>query len=74
MDRNLQERLRKLSAELADAIHAYKNREIDGLSEMEAAKLDDRIADLQDEIWDIEDQLESEAADEFAERSAKGWN
>jgi cell division protein FtsB len=73
MDRNLTERLKKLSKELAEAQTAttqHGNEYTD--TELEA--LTNRIDDLQDEIWDIEDTLERQAEYEYGDHSAKGWN
>ena len=70
MDRNLTEQLKKLSKQLTDAINASHTE----LNEEEKEDLDIRIADIQDEIWVIEDQLNSEAENEYADHHAKGWN
>lgn len=73
MDRNLTERLKKLSQELAATQNAVKHHPPhDDTGELE--ELQARIEDLQDEIWDIEDILREEAENEYGENSAKGWN
>ena len=73
MDRNLTERLKKLSQELAATQNAVKQYPpYDDTGELET--LQARIEDLQDEIWDIEDILREEAENEYGENSAKGWN
>jgi septal ring factor EnvC (AmiA/AmiB activator) len=72
MDRNLTERLKKLSKELADAQHEIL--QTSKYNEEELNALDDRIADLQDEIWDIEDQIREQAENEYDDNTAKGWN
>lgn len=73
MDRNLTERLKKLSKELAEAesqaaLHSTE------YSEDELEALTETILDLQDEIWEIEDLLERQAEYEYGDQSAKGWN
>lgn len=73
MDRNLTEQLKKLSKELADK-QSTLNHHSDELTDAELASLNDRIEDLQDEIWDIEDILREEAENEYGDLSAKGWN
>jgi cell division protein FtsB len=73
MDRNLTERLKKLSKELADAKNAVEHHGNEYTDE-ELDKLYDRIDDLQDDIWDIEDQLREQAENEYDDHSAKGWN
>lgn len=73
MDRNLTERLKKLSQELADAQHKLKHLASE-LSADETEALQELIDDLDDKIWDIEDQLEADAQDQYGEQSAKGWN
>lgn len=72
MDRNLTERLKKLSKELA----ASEARLHDGnaLTDEERESLIDRIEDIQDELWDVEEQLREEAQGEYDDHSAKGWN
>lgn len=73
MDRNLTERLKKLSIELADKTNAIEHHSGD-YTEQALAQLQARIDDIQDEIWDVEDQLEAQAQDEYDDHSAKGWN
>lgn len=71
MDRNLTQRLNKLSQQLTNSLARLHS---DELTEDERFELEGRIEDLQDEIWDIEDQLREEAEYEYEEHSAKGWN
>lgn len=73
MDRNLTEQLKKLSKELAENQTVVRHHS-DELTDAELATLNERIEDLQDEIWDIEDILRDEAENEYGEHSAKGWN
>lgn len=75
MDRNLSIRLQQLSKQLTDYVSELEHLKItDESDEDERERLEATIADIQDEIWDIEDTLEGDAADEYAEHSAKGWN
>lgn len=73
MDRNLTERLKKLSKELTETQHDVDHcAHLYTEDELEA--LENRIEDIQDEIWDIEDQLRDEAENEYGENSERGWN
>lgn len=69
--RNLTEQLKKLSQELADAVHDSKHSP--DLTEEQAFQLDERIEDIQDQIWDIEETLREFAEHEFSDRSSRGW-
>ena len=73
MDRNLTERLKKLSKELAEAQTAFTQHGTE-YTDQELETLANRIDDLQDEIWGIEDTLERQAEDDYGDHSAKGWN
>lgn len=73
MDRNLTERLKRLSKELTELRNATEHHESE-YSDSELDTMFDRIESIQDEIWDIEDQLRDEAESEYDEHSAKGWN
>lgn len=73
MDRNLTERLKKLSKELTETQHDIEHRASE-YTEDELEDLRDRYEDIQDEIWDIEDQIRDEAENEYGENSEKGWN
>lgn len=73
MDRNLTEKLKALSKELAAAKNAVEHHGSEYTDEA-LDKLYDRIEDLQDEIWDVEDQLREQAENEYDDHSAKGWN
>lgn len=70
--RNQTERLKQLSRELADAVHLSHHSP--DLSEEEAFQLDERIEDIRDEIWDIEELIRELAEYEYGERTTKGWN
>jgi hypothetical protein len=73
MDRSITERLNRLSKELAADKHEMQHHTHE-LDELQLQALSDRIDDIQDEIWDIEDALRDEAEYEYSEHSAKGWN
>lgn len=73
MDRNLTERLKRLSKELTETRNATEQHAAD-YTDAELDTMFDRIDAIQDEIWDIEDQLRDEAESEYDEHSAKGWN
>ena len=72
MNRNLTERLKKLSKLLADALDTLHNDA--DLTEEAEIELEECIEDYQDEIWMIEEQLREEAENEYADHHAKGWN
>lgn len=74
MDRNLTERLKKLSRELADAKHELTVTKGFGFVEGDAAidELQERIEDIQDEIWDVEDLIREDAESEYGESG--DWN
>lgn len=71
MDRNLIARVKKLSQDLSDAQHKLDTDA--SLTDEDRDKLLALVEDLQDDIWDVQDQIEGEAEDEYAEKSAKGW-
>ena len=73
MDRNLTERLKKLSKELADKQNAVTQHGSE-YTDKELETLTNRIDEIQDEIWDVEDMLERQAEYEYGDHSAKGWN
>ena len=73
MDRNLTEKLKTLSKELAAAKNAVEQHGNE-YTDQELETLYERIEDLQDDIWDVEDQLREQAESEYGEHSAKGWN
>lgn len=73
MDRNLTERLKKLSKELTEAKNAVEHHGNE-YTEEELDALTDRIEDIQDELWDVEDQIRDQAESEYSDNSAKGWN
>lgn len=71
MDRNIIERIKKLSKELADYEHELKTLAHDDPIREE---LEIKIEDIQEEIWDLEDQMREDAESEYEEHTAKGWN
>lgn len=73
MDRNLTERLNRLSKELVADKQELNDHGLE-LSETQYNALVDRIDDIQDEIWDIEELLRDQAEYEYDVNSAKGWN
>lgn len=73
MDRNLTERLKKLSKELAETQNRITFHG-DEYTDQELESLNEHIDDIQDEIWEVEDQIRDEADYEYGEQSAKGWN
>ena len=78
MDRNLTERLKKLSEALADAVHRRNTLSSNGFPlpghEEELDKAAELVDPLQDEIWDIEDQIQEQEEIEYEDHSGKGWN
>jgi uncharacterized membrane protein len=63
MDRNLNERLKKLSHALAKARHGgeYTDAELENIDA------------LQDEIWEVEDLIREEFEAEQSEHHSKDW-
>ena len=72
MDRNLTERLKKLSKELAATTNVVEHHGNEYTAEeLESFKL--RIEDIQDEIWDIEHIMAGDGEFDYTGKPTKDW-
>lgn len=73
MDRNLTERLKKLSRELTETQNIIATS-ASNYTQEDLEALHERVEDIQDEIWDIEDQIRDAADAEYGDNTYKGWH